>query len=252
MVSSPEGNSTGFQNVYQDDARASAYAQLEYPGTYWLAFRDLPEIIGAHVRGQRALDFGCGAGRSTRFLKHLGFETSGVDISAAMLEQARARDPQGDYRLVPDGDLASLPPASFDLILSAFTFDNVPTRERKLALLLGLARALAPHGRLVNLVSAPDIYLHEWASFSTRDFPENWSARDGDVVRIVMLDVPDRRPVEDVLCTEAAWQGHYRDAGLEALQTHQPLGKSGEPHPWVCETRIPPWTITVLRRHAVL
>lgn len=243
--------STPFGNVYEDAARAEAYAQLEYPGTYWLAFRDLLELIRAHVQGRRALDFGCGAGRSTRFLKQLGFETIGVDISVAMLEQARTRDPQGDYRLVPDGDLSGLQPASFDLILSAFTFDNVPTRDRKLALLLGLARKLAPDGRLVNLVSAPDIYLHEWASFSTRDFPENRSARDGEVVRIVMLDVPDRRPVEDVLCTETAWQGHYRDAGLEALQTHQPLGRAGEPHAWVSETRIAPWTITVLRRRAV-
>ena len=37
----------------------------------------------------------------------------------------------------------------------------------------------------------PAIYVNEWASFSTRDFPENRNARDGDRVRIVMLDVPD-------------------------------------------------------------
>lgn len=239
-----------FRNVYEDAARAEAYAQLEYPGTYWLAFRDLPELMRAHVRGTRALDFGCGAGRSTRFLQQLGFTAVGADVSAAMLDQARARDPQGDYRLVPDGDLSSLAPGSFDLIFSAFTFDNVPTRENKVHLLRQIGGLLAPEGRLINLVSAPEIYLHEWASFSTRDFPENRAARDGERVRILMLDVPDRRPVEDVLCTDAAWSEIQSAAGLEPLQRLQPLGRAGEPHAWVSELRIAPWTITVLRRAA--
>ena len=34
-----------FKNVYEDDIRADAYAGLEFPGTYYLAYRDLPEII---------------------------------------------------------------------------------------------------------------------------------------------------------------------------------------------------------------
>src|SRR5262245_15256173 len=121
----------GFANVYDDQARAAAYSTLEFPGTYYLAYRDLPEIIREHVCGRTALDFGCGAGRSTRFLRGLGFEVVAVDVSAPMLGRARERDPKGDYRLVPDGDLSGLPADSFDLALSAFTFDNVPTVEKK-------------------------------------------------------------------------------------------------------------------------
>ena len=34
-----------FTNVYDDAERAEAYAKLEFPGTYYLAYRDLPEII---------------------------------------------------------------------------------------------------------------------------------------------------------------------------------------------------------------
>src|SRR5438552_9154104 len=36
--------SLSFLNVYNDARRADAYATLEFPGTYWLGFRDLPEI----------------------------------------------------------------------------------------------------------------------------------------------------------------------------------------------------------------
>jgi len=66
-----------FRNAYEDAEFAEAYSKLEFPGTYHLAYRDLPQIIREHVRGRAALDFGCGAGRSTRFLRQQGYE---VDV----------------------------------------------------------------------------------------------------------------------------------------------------------------------------
>ena len=86
--------------------------------------------------------------------------------------------------------LGEFAPGRFDVILAAFTFDNIPTDEAKADALIGLRTLLAPDGSLFLVVSTPAIYINEWASFSTRDFPENRRARDGDWVRIVMLDVP--------------------------------------------------------------
>ena len=235
-----------FENVYEDDERARAYAKLEFPGSYYLAYRDLPSLLNRHGRGKRALDFGCGTGRSTRFLRALGYDVVGVDISERMLARARELDPVGDYRIVPDGDLSSLPPSTFDAVLSAFTFDNVPTLERKISLFRGLRGLLADDGRIVNLVSAPEIYVHEWASFSTRDFPENRRAGRGDTVRIVMLDVEDRRPVEDVLWRDEDYREVYASAGLLLVEAHRPLGREEEPYAWVSETTVAPWTIYVL------
>ena len=239
-----------FSNVYDDQARAKAYATLEFPGTYYLAYRDLPAIIDQHVHGRVALDFGCGAGRSTRFLRELGFDAVGVDVSEPMLARARERDPSGEYHLVPDGDLGSLAAGSYDLVLSAFTFDNIPTLEKKVVLLRELKRLLRAGGRIVNLVSSPEIYANEWASFSTRDFPENRSARCGDRVRIVMLDVEDRRPVEDVLWTDEGYREVYERSDLSPVETHRPLGKPDEGFVWVSETSIAPWVIYVLEAAA--
>ncbi|HKY74650.1 MAG TPA: class I SAM-dependent methyltransferase, partial [Acidimicrobiia bacterium] len=120
-----------FANAYEDETRAQAYATLEFPGTYYLAFRDLPGVLAEHVNGRRALDFGCGAGRSTQFLRNLGYETIGIDISPAMLELARAANPDGRYVLVDDGDYRALDPERFDLIFSAFAFDNIPGAEHR-------------------------------------------------------------------------------------------------------------------------
>lgn len=236
-----------FANCYEDVSRAGAYATLEFANTYYLAYRDLPAIIANHVTGTKALDFGCGTGRSTRFLRKLGFDVCGIDISEDMLRMARAVDPSGDYRIVPGDDLTEFTPETFDLIGSLFTFDNIPG-AMKSQIFSDLKRLLRPTGTLVNVVSSPEIYTREWASFTTKNFPMNAAARSGDVVRIVVKDHEDKRPVEDILCTEEFYQGVYRAAGLKTVSTFRPLAEGHEPYSWVNETRIPPWVIYVLRR----
>jgi SAM-dependent methyltransferase len=235
-----------FVNCYADASRAGAYATLEFANTYYLAYRDLPAVLAAHVAGTRALDFGCGAGRSTRLLRTLGFNVTGVDVSEDMLRIARGVDPSGDYRLVPGDNFAELDAGAFHLVLCAFTFDNIPAAD-KARIFRDLAKLLAPGGTIVTIVSSPEIYTHEWASFSTRDFPENARARSGDLVRIVVTDHEDRRPVEDIVCTAESYQAVYREAGLKVIQVLEPLARGDEPYAWVNETRIAPWVIYVLR-----
>ena len=237
-----------FGNVYEDDKRAAAYSRLEFPNTYYLAFRDIPQLVSKHVSGNRALDFGCGTGRSTRFLNKLSFRTIGIDISEDMLRLARTADPNGDYRLVRDADLGSFEDESFDLILSAFAFDNIPTEDSKIKNLQEIARVLSPAGIMINLVSSPEIYKHEWASFTTKDFPQNHQARSGDEVLIVMKDVEDQRPVVDIVWSDESYRETYRKAGVNLIDTHKPLGLAEEPYPWISETEIAPWVLYVLRK----
>ncbi|MFI5253126.1 MAG: class I SAM-dependent DNA methyltransferase [Bacteroidota bacterium] len=236
-----------FFNVYNDKVRAEAYDRLEFPGTYHLAFRDLPAIISKHVKGKKAIDFGCGTGRSTRFLRKLGFDVVGVDISEPMLALARKNDPEGEYHLVPEGKLDGLDTQTYDLILSAFTFDNIPTMEKRVLLFQSLKRLLNPNGCIVSVVSSPEIYVNEWASFSTKDYPQNRSAKSGEKVFIVMLDVEDRRPVEDIIWHDQDYLETYKLAGLTPVEILKPVGNLNEPYNWVSETKIAPWVIYVLR-----
>jgi SAM-dependent methyltransferase len=61
---------------------------------------DAPPLIAAQpgllpdVTGERVLDVACGQGRMSRHLARLGAEVVGVDISAAMLDKARASSPE--------------------------------------------------------------------------------------------------------------------------------------------------------------
>lgn len=220
--------------VYEDSTRAGSYSKLEFPGTYY--------------PGHKALDFGCGAGRSTRFLCRLGFDATGVNISADMVQIARDIDPTGDYRLIADGDLGQFEANAYDLVLSAFTFDNIPTMERKIRIFRSLGALPKEDGCIVSLVSSPDIYKFERASFSTKDFPENRFAKTGDTVKIIMTDVEDRRPVDDIIWYDDAYAETYRNAGLRQAAVCRPLARVEEPYPWVNETRIPPWVVYVLKR----
>ena len=235
-------------NSYEDARRAEAYAKLAFSGTYYLAYRDLPEIIYGHVNGKNAMDFGCGTGRSTRFLKNIGFDVVGVDISVDMINKAREMDPGGDYCLVEDDNLSQLRKKTFDLILCAFTFDNIPTSGKKVSLFKDMGELLKGDGRIVNLVSSPDIYLHEWASFSTKDFPENKKARCGDIVKIIITDIEDKRPVEDIVWPDKAYRNVFERAGLDVVKMVKPLASERESYHWVNEIKIAPWVIYVLKK----
>ncbi len=231
-------------NPYHDADLAGFYGRFEYDGTYFLLGRDLPEIIGRHAQGRLALDFACGAGRSTRLLKRLGYETVGVDISEEMLALARQGDPGGDYLLIGDRDLSTLAGRKFDLILSAFPFSSTSGHENLSSILTALGALLSPRGRLVVVEPTPEFYLHEWLSFTTR-FAENESAKSGDPVKAAFRDRPGH-PVTDILWHHLDYVSAFRGAGLELLETQRPLGRKGDPYNWVSENETSPWVVYVL------
>lgn len=238
-----------FENIYEDTRRAESYAKLEFPGTYYLAYRDIPVIIARHAGGTRALDFGCGTGRSTRFIKKLGYNATGIDISGDMIKKAREFDPDGDYRVIRDGELEQFTENHYDLVTSIFTFDNIPDQHFRTALLKKIASLVTDAGTIILLDSTPDIYTHEWSSFSTEMFPENKKAGSGEKVKIIMTDVEDTRPVEDIIWFSRDYEQLFDDAGLTVTASYKPLGTKEEPFQWKSETTIAPWVIYVLNKN---
>jgi SAM-dependent methyltransferase len=236
-----------FNNAYEDKIRAESYSRLEFPNTYYLAYRDLPDIIARFVTGRGAVDFGCGTGRSSRFIQQMGFKVTGIDIAENMIQKARELDPDGDYRHVEEGDFGILPKNSFDLVLSVFTFDNIPSHANRIRLFTGFRDLLKGNGKVILLDSTPELYTHEWSSFSTHDFPENKSAISGGSVKVIMKDVKDTRPVEDIFWTDNDYRDAFKAAGMELICTHTPLGSISEPYQWISETTVAPWVIYVLK-----
>lgn len=130
-------------------AHADRY-EATAPG-YWRA-------LLAAVPGERdaaVLDIGCGTGRSTREVARLASSGSalGVDLSAKMLEHARAAASAEGLSNVrfeqADAQVQPFPPDAFDLALSVFgaMFFGDPV-----AAFANIRRALRPGGGLALLV----------------------------------------------------------------------------------------------------
>jgi ubiquinone/menaquinone biosynthesis C-methylase UbiE len=235
-------------NQYNDAARAQAYAKLGIVNSYYLAYRDLPELFAKYQISGSALDYGCGTGRSTRFLRDHGFSVIGVDIAEAMIVKARQHDYDGDYRVVVPGDLGSFSDNIFDLVLSEMPFDNMPTEEEKVRTLLEMSRVLRPGGMKILVAASRDLYLREWVSWSTADFPENRLAVSGDTVKIVIKDLGDRRVLEDTLWTEDAYRQTFRQTPFQLLETRSPTIGPQDQYQcnWISERAHAPFVFFIL------
>ncbi len=242
----------GQSNPYDDNARAATYAKIDFRNTYYLAYRDLPRLFAKYGISGSALDYGCGTGRSTRFLRDHGFSTVGVDISEAMVREARGHEPTGDYGVISPGDLKDFPDGRFDLVLSVMPFDSIPTAEEKAETLIEISRVLKPGGWKILVASSHEVYLREWVSFSATEFPENRSAKDGDTVRVFINDIGDRRAVEDILWTEGAYRSTFEKTPLQLVETEHPIVTPDDDYrcEWISERTHAPWTIFVLRKPA--
>lgn len=92
-----------------------------------------------------ALDAACGTGRHAAHLASLGHQVIGVDVTAAMLDIARAKVPEADLR---QGRLEDLPldDNSVDIVTCALALTHVPDLQ---PVLREFARVLRPGGTAV-------------------------------------------------------------------------------------------------------
>jgi ubiquinone/menaquinone biosynthesis C-methylase UbiE len=113
----------------------------------------------------RLLDVGCGGGAHAIELAAHGWSVTGVDISAAQVELARARGLD-----VVEADAAQLPfeDASFDAAVSMFTHTDV---DDFAAVLHEVARVVRSGGRFVYLGVHP-CFVGPHAFVHDRDVPE--------------------------------------------------------------------------------
>jgi SAM-dependent methyltransferase len=118
--------------------------------TSYLARADVAFCEHAFRPSGRLVDLGCGTGRLCAHFAARGFECVGVDLSDAMLAQARAHAPTATFVKANLVDLSELPERSFDYAASLFsTLGMVRGAEHRAKVLANAFRVLKPGGRFV-------------------------------------------------------------------------------------------------------
>lgn len=161
---------------------------------------DAPMLAWAVAGGTgRAIDIGCGEGRFCRMLKAHGFETMGVDPTAALIARARALDAAGDYR-VEGGEQLSAGDGEFDLAVFYLSLIDIADYRTAIA---EASRVLKPGGRLL---------IANLQGFNTAAVPLGWT-REPDGSRRFCID---HYLTEREVWTE--WQG------ISIVNHHRPFG----------------------------
>lgn len=124
-----------------------------------------PEVVTATVDflaelagDGAALELAIGTGRVAVPLAARGVTVAGIELSAPMVEQLRAK-PGGDAIEVAIGDMTTTRiDASFQLVYLVYnTIGNVETQDRQVACFVNAATHLAPGGCFVVEVGVPDL-----------------------------------------------------------------------------------------------
>ncbi len=232
--------------INDQQENVSKYAKFEIEGTSWLSFRDVPQLIQKYVKGTKTLDYGCGAGRSTRFLKSLGLDVIGVDISQKFLKEACKLDNKTHYCFIENSKIPAID-ESYDLVFSSHVLLVVPTKQEMAVLFKEIHRVLKKGGIFIAVTGSEEMHSprRKWISYET-DFPENYNPKSGSPVKLHIKGV--NVVFYDYNWTYKDYVSLLEDNGFEVLETHFPIGKEGEHYTWKSEKYHSPYIVYVVRK----
>lgn len=103
------------------------------------------EVFRSSLNLKTVLDVGCGEGRYARKMKVAGAKVIGIDPVLSFIQQARQRDPEGDYRTARAEELP-LETGSVDVVLSYLSLMDIEDYRKAGE---EMVRVLAPGGQIL-------------------------------------------------------------------------------------------------------
>jgi ubiquinone/menaquinone biosynthesis C-methylase UbiE len=243
-------------SAYEDYSKlAPIYAQNQIAGTDYLAFRDIPIFVNKYVPKRKnlsVLDYGCGAGLSTRFIKQVLPQDSqvvAVDISSDMLQQAMQADPQGSYlkmeKVIP------FPDSFFDFVYCNFVLFELPSREEIISVFTEICRTMKADACLIATTGTPEMYNRKNHLVTLNgDFPENDHLQSGGIAKVSLALSDGEITFHDYYWTEKDYRECFLAAGFSQISAQYPLGLENEKVDWKWkdETEVAPYVIFVLKK----
>ncbi|MFN7856488.1 MAG: methyltransferase domain-containing protein [Acidovorax sp.] len=190
LVEAPRTYVQSLFDGYAHDFEDHLVGQLGYQG-HRMLIGQLPPTCPDHAA--RVLDLGCGTGLCAPLLRPRAGHLTGVDLSPAMIDQARARGLYDDLQVSDIHDFLAQPGPPYDLIVAADVFIYVGPLERAFEL---ASQRLKPGGWLTFTVEdaahGPGVQLLPSLRYAHReDYLRALAQTHGLAVRLV-LDAPIR------------------------------------------------------------
>jgi ubiquinone/menaquinone biosynthesis C-methylase UbiE len=198
---------------------AELYGSLGIEGTtYQIGFDAVAELLG-DIRGKTFLDFGCGTGRSARFLKELGAQhVYAVDHDQNMIDEALSQELAGVTFLHIDGPI-SLPDASTDGAISMSVFIEIRSLGAMTRACAEIARILRPGAPFILESSSPMAFGHIFRSYS---YPHAGPLRSGETTPCIVTTPGGQIVIDDTYWTEDDYVDAVGQAGLTVTTIDYP------------------------------
>lgn len=225
---------------------AKLYANLDITGTQFLAFRDIPLLISTYLKGSQTLDYGCGAGKSTMFLKSLGLLVEGVDINCDMIKIAQQKDKHGIYLPINSGEL-KYHNNTFDLVFASWVLMEVSTKDEMRKIVSEIYRVLKIEGIFITIVCTEEAYKNDWLTIDT-NFLENNYVESGSKVTVSFKHIG--LTIYDYFWTTEDYTNIMMNTGFKLLEVYKPLGKKEDKYNWKDEYNKAPFAIYVCKKQS--
>jgi SAM-dependent methyltransferase len=142
VISCDKFRSGQMDDSAKDDFFASGKAHIDY------VIGTVRKTLAPDFAPRRALDFGCGVGRCLFPMAEMCDSAVGIDVSDAMLQEARAEADKrkiDNIELLQSDDSLGNVSGAFDLVHSYIVFQHIPP-ERGMKTIESLARLLSENG----------------------------------------------------------------------------------------------------------
>ncbi len=164
-------------NSWYKDWFNTKYYHILYKNRDFGEAEDFIKILSTHLKipkNAKILDLACGKGRHSIFLNKLGYDVTGIDLSAESIEEAKKMESQNLQFIEGDMRVAHKE-CYFDYIFNLFTsFGYFNEMEDNYAVIHSIAKGLKPQG--VGVID----FLN--AELVRKSLPEQNQVRIDDIV----------------------------------------------------------------------
>ncbi len=196
------------------------------------------------IASKKVLDFGCGNGKFSIYLKKLGAEVVGIDISATQLEVAKRASEKITYLLDTDKRIESEFSDYFDAGVLIFVLCEISSQNVQLSVLKRVHGLLKTGAELVIL--NPNWEKSNGKDFLTHQMKFEPGLKLGEHVTTILKGNPPIY-IPDYYWSKQIYLDNLKMSGFDNFEIYEPLAPN-DGNPWKDEKEFPPFLIIKARK----